>query len=117
MTQTNCPRCDCTTLQYQENYGYWECLDCGHVWAVDVDDPDYDELLICPKCSASSISLDPIFGYYKCSSCFTAWVNDEDDPEFLFRCSHCGYRFLEWNFVSYFLYCPACKHYSYERIK
>ncbi|MEH2164545.1 MAG: hypothetical protein V7K38_26715 [Nostoc sp.] len=43
MTQTTCPRCDCTTLKYQENYGYWECLDCGHVWALDTDDPDYDE--------------------------------------------------------------------------
>ncbi|MEH2374035.1 hypothetical protein [Nostoc sp.] len=39
----NCPRCESTRLQYQENYGYWECLDCGHVWAFDEDDPDYDE--------------------------------------------------------------------------
>ncbi|MDM9580895.1 hypothetical protein [Nostoc sp. GT001] len=46
MTQTTCPRCDCTTLKYQENYGYWECLDCGHVWALDADDPDYDNTKI-----------------------------------------------------------------------
>ncbi|MEH1940110.1 MAG: hypothetical protein V7L01_07825 [Nostoc sp.] len=43
MTQTNCPHCDSTRLQYQENYGYWECLDCGHVWGIDQHDPDYDE--------------------------------------------------------------------------
>lgn len=41
--ESTCPRCDSTRLQYQENYGYWECLDCGHVWASEDDDPDYDE--------------------------------------------------------------------------
>ncbi|MDZ8096410.1 MAG: hypothetical protein RMZ42_31405 [Nostoc sp. DedQUE05] len=43
MTQKTCPQCDCTTLRYQGNYGYWECLDCGHVWALDADDPDYGD--------------------------------------------------------------------------
>jgi hypothetical protein len=44
MTQTNCPNCDSTRLQHQENYGYWECLDCDHTWALDADDPDYEDL-------------------------------------------------------------------------
>lgn len=43
MTQTTCHRCDSTRLQYQENYGYWECDDCGHTWALDADDPDYED--------------------------------------------------------------------------
>ncbi|MEH2193427.1 MAG: hypothetical protein V7K98_12420 [Nostoc sp.] len=51
MTQTNCPRCDSTRLQHQEDYGYWECDDCGHAWALDADDPDYDESENdCPRC-------------------------------------------------------------------
>lgn len=40
---TNCPKCDSSRLQYEKNYGYWECQDCGHFWAIDADDPDYDE--------------------------------------------------------------------------
>ncbi|WP_445629289.1 hypothetical protein [Nostoc sp. DSM 114167] len=55
MTQRTCPRCDCTTLQYQENYGYWECLDCGHVWGLDADDPDYDEIELCSKCHGKGV--------------------------------------------------------------
>ncbi|MHC5614084.1 MAG: hypothetical protein ACYTXA_24595 [Nostoc sp.] len=46
MNQTNCPRCDSTRLQYQENYGYWDCEDCGHTWGFDEDDPDYDEEIV-----------------------------------------------------------------------
>ncbi|MEH2379185.1 MAG: hypothetical protein V7K27_09915 [Nostoc sp.] len=56
MTNETCPRCDCTTLKYQENYGYWEFLDCGHVWALDADDPDYDESNMCPVCLGSGKS-------------------------------------------------------------
>ncbi|MBG1268269.1 hypothetical protein [Nostoc sp. WHI] len=43
MTNQNCPKCESTRTNYQENYGYWECLDCGYVWADDGDDPDYEE--------------------------------------------------------------------------
>ncbi len=55
MTQTNCPRCDSTRLQYQENYGYWECDDCGHTWALDADDPDYDETELCSICHGKGV--------------------------------------------------------------
>ncbi|RCJ34623.1 hypothetical protein A6769_22095 [Nostoc punctiforme NIES-2108] len=61
MTNKTCPRCDCTRLEYEENYGYWECLDCGHVWALDADDPDYDEepldLGACCGCGTTNNSL------------------------------------------------------------
>lgn len=40
---TNCPKCESSRLQYQKQYGYWECSDCGQVWGFDEDDPDYDE--------------------------------------------------------------------------
>ncbi|MDZ8135176.1 MAG: hypothetical protein RM049_07705 [Nostoc sp. DedQUE04] len=68
MTQTTCPRCDCTTLRYQENYGYWECLDCGHTWALDADDPDYDEIELCSKCHGKGVLN---FGgtNYSCTLC------------------------------------------------
>ncbi|MCC5602939.1 hypothetical protein [Nostoc favosum] len=55
MTNKTCPRCDCTRLQYQENYGYWECLDCGHIWALDANDPDYDEMELCSKCHGKGV--------------------------------------------------------------
>ncbi|MCC5623220.1 hypothetical protein [Nostoc sp. CHAB 5715] len=71
MSQTNCPncpRCDSTRLSYQENYGYWECLDCGHVWALDADDPDYDEIELCSKCKGIGVLA---FGgvNYSCTLC------------------------------------------------
>lgn len=56
--RTNCPKCDSSRLQYQENYGYWECLDCGYVWGFDEDDPDYDDCSeMCPVCLGSGKGL------------------------------------------------------------
>lgn len=46
MPTTNCPKCDSSRIQFQESYGYWECADCGHVWALDKDDPDYSESML-----------------------------------------------------------------------
>jgi DnaJ-class molecular chaperone len=71
MILENCPRCDCTTLQYQEILGYWECLDCGHTWGFDEDDPDYDESVSCPDCWGTGL----IYAYVndsqpsKCTTC------------------------------------------------
>lgn len=42
----NCPNCESSRIEYQANYGYWECQDCGQVWGLDKDDPDYDESMI-----------------------------------------------------------------------
>ncbi|AFY31625.1 hypothetical protein Cal7507_1151 [Calothrix sp. PCC 7507] len=42
---TNCPKCSSDNLQENKPYGYWECLDCGQYWALDADDPDYEEML------------------------------------------------------------------------
>ncbi|BAY77934.1 hypothetical protein NIES25_44040 [Nostoc linckia NIES-25] len=46
MTQTNCPECDSSRIQYRKNYGYWQCQDCCYVWVLDKDDPDYEESMI-----------------------------------------------------------------------
>lgn len=56
MTNETCPRCDCTQIHYQEVLGYWECLDCGHTWAFDADDPDYEDSSFCPVCLGSGKS-------------------------------------------------------------
>ncbi|MEH2031043.1 MAG: hypothetical protein V7K67_15500 [Nostoc sp.] len=67
----NCINCDSTRVQYQENYGYWDCLDCGHVWAADADDLDYDEPVSCPDCWGTGL----IYAYVndsqptKCTTC------------------------------------------------
>ncbi|PHM11656.1 hypothetical protein [Nostoc sp. 'Peltigera malacea cyanobiont' DB3992] len=87
MTQTTCPRCDCTTLQYQENYGYWECLDCGHFWALDADDPDYDDTKIdnqtlrwCLGAAADDATL--------CGTCGGGGLIQEEGE--LVCCTRCG---------------------------
>jgi len=72
MTQTTCPSCDCTWLEYLENYGYWECLDCGHVWAVDEDDPDYaevsDDINVCSVCKGAGL-IQSDYELYELLSC------------------------------------------------
>ncbi|MBD2519939.1 hypothetical protein H6G93_34360 [Nostoc sp. FACHB-973] len=69
MTQTNCPSCDSSRLQYQENYGYWECDDCGHVWGFDEEDPDYDEkpldLGVCCGCGTTDSRVQNILTLQK----------------------------------------------------
>lgn len=65
MTQKNCPNCESSRTNYVQNYGYWECKDCGHEWALDEDDPDYDDLSdipswvldreLCSKCDGGGL--------------------------------------------------------------
>ena len=40
-----CPECRSTLLNltYDEGEGFWRCNVCRHIWALDTDDPDYDE--------------------------------------------------------------------------
>jgi hypothetical protein len=85
MTQTNCPRCDSTRLQHQGTYGYWECDDCGHVWALDADDPDYDETKIdnktlrwCLGAEADNATL---------CNCDGGWIQEDGE---LFCCRKCN---------------------------
>ncbi|MDM9582297.1 hypothetical protein [Nostoc sp. GT001] len=87
MTNETCPKCNCTTLQYQENYGYWECLDCGQAWARDADDPDYDDTKIDKEsfrfylaAAADNATL--------CSSCNGGGLIQEEGE--LLCCPECG---------------------------
>ncbi|MEH2319578.1 MAG: hypothetical protein V7K24_21215 [Nostoc sp.] len=44
MTTRACPKCTRNLLRYRDNGRNWECIDCGHVWALDADDlADDDE--------------------------------------------------------------------------
>jgi len=38
-----CPECDSTNTTLDPNFGHRTCEDCGNIWALDADDPDYDE--------------------------------------------------------------------------
>lgn len=90
MTQPTCPRCDCTTLQYQENYGYWECLDCGHVWGVDEEDPDYEEE--CLECDWDLLQYQTITNDWKCLKCgkiHKSYIGSSD-PYFDNLCAKCN---------------------------
>lgn len=87
MTQTNCPRCNSTQLEYEETYGTWECLDCNKLWALDADDPDYDENKIdnktlswCIGAAADAATL--------CSKCNGGGLIQEDGE--LLCCPKCG---------------------------
>lgn len=40
-----CCKCSSVNCTFHETDGYWECRECGTVWAYDEDDPDYDELI------------------------------------------------------------------------
>jgi ribosomal protein L37AE/L43A len=75
MTQTNCPRCDSTRLRHQESYGYWECFDCGHTWAFDADDPDYEDDIV-------------YFDRTLCNTCSGGGLIQEDGE--LHSCPMCG---------------------------
>jgi ribosomal protein L37AE/L43A len=30
--QKRCPKCDSQRIRYDEDHGFWVCLDCGHKW-------------------------------------------------------------------------------------
>ncbi|WP_375443122.1 hypothetical protein, partial [uncultured Nostoc sp.] len=47
---------------------YGECLDCGHTWGFDEDDPDYDDIELCSKCHGKGLLA---FGdvNYSCTLC------------------------------------------------
>ncbi|BBD64493.1 hypothetical protein NIES4072_18450 [Nostoc commune NIES-4072] len=87
MSQTTCPRCDSTTLDYEENQGFWLCLDCGHLWALDADDPDYDDTKIdnatlrwCLAAEADNATL--------CNKCNGGgWIQEDGE---LLCCPRCG---------------------------
>ncbi|MEH2381118.1 MAG: hypothetical protein V7K27_19900 [Nostoc sp.] len=89
MTQTNCPRCDSTRLEYQENYGYWGCDDCGHAWALDADDPDYDEEQIEPLSPAELADYDDSVSCWDCHG--TGRVYILDSPIECTECKGTGY--------------------------
>ncbi len=62
MTATNiCPHCESSRINYVQTYGYWECDNCGNIWALDKDDPDYDarplDLGKCCACNCTSESV------------------------------------------------------------
>ncbi|MEH2404149.1 hypothetical protein [Nostoc sp.] len=91
MTQTTCPRCDCTTLQYEENYGYWECLDCGHVWALNADDPDYEKE--CLECNWDLLQYQPITDDWKCLDCgkiHKSYIGNSDPFHDANLCAKCN---------------------------
>lgn len=39
-----CPNCKSLKTEFDEAYGFYKCLDCLHLWALDKDDPDYDDI-------------------------------------------------------------------------
>ncbi|MEH2076740.1 MAG: hypothetical protein V7K57_20465 [Nostoc sp.] len=87
MTQTTCPRCDSATLDYEESHGFWLCLDCGHLWALDKDDPDYDKTKIddqtlrwCLWAESENATL--------CNKCNGGGLMQEDGE--LLCCTRCG---------------------------
>jgi ssDNA-binding Zn-finger/Zn-ribbon topoisomerase 1 len=40
----SCPKCGSQEIKYDEDFGFYECSQCGHCWGCDEDDPDYDEV-------------------------------------------------------------------------
>jgi ribosomal protein L37AE/L43A len=40
----DCSKCGSKNTTYNHGFGYWQCQNCGKVWAYDEDDPDWDEL-------------------------------------------------------------------------
>jgi ribosomal protein L37AE/L43A len=40
----NCKSCNSKNSKnttYDHNHGFWECQDCGELWAYNIDDPDW----------------------------------------------------------------------------
>lgn len=39
-----CSGCGSVRVRYDQTYGFYNCQNCGNVWAYPEDDPDYDEV-------------------------------------------------------------------------
>ncbi|PAX52054.1 hypothetical protein [Brunnivagina elsteri] len=38
-----CPECGWLEVKKDNEHGFYSCLSCGATWALDRDDPDYEE--------------------------------------------------------------------------
>ena len=54
-----CPECFSSSVNYNADYGYHTCRDCGTTWASDKNDPDYGETGDgeCPNCHADEVHV------------------------------------------------------------
>lgn len=44
-----CPTCQSDHTCFESVFGFWKCEDCSSVWALDKNDPDYQDVEPDPK--------------------------------------------------------------------
>lgn len=44
--ENTCTQCHSPKIEFNQDHGFYKCLNCGHLWGYDQDDPDYEESAI-----------------------------------------------------------------------
>ncbi|PMB00059.1 hypothetical protein CEN50_04705 [Fischerella thermalis CCMEE 5268] len=50
-----CIECGSHEVRFDAEFGFYKCESCSTVWALDEDDPDYEQ---CPSCGSEAIVWD-----------------------------------------------------------
>jgi DNA-directed RNA polymerase subunit RPC12/RpoP len=87
--ENTCIECHSPKIEFNQNYGFYKCLNCGHLWGYDQDDPDYEESLSCPDCASKRT--------YQVDGRLVEDVgNDDFRLGTKYHCVGCGHDWEEW---------------------